>query len=255
MTANRLTKYTTLYFLSIAGVVLQAQHISAKEVDFNGGGFGIEFFTKVAGERTLTIENVIFNGFGDQPLTETQVVDVDIDIDWPAYDVSLFYRWGRIKIGWLPTSLIHDDNYREYVAQYNQPFGAWPLGRYDVSAEFINLFYLEVLGMKTRNMLASLAMRLDNAEIEGDLLTIKYPFGDEWFQSPIILNREEVDEEFLVLSLGPKIRYDLKTIHVLDTTLEYFRRAGLDISVLWDIPMDNSDFEGYAVNISLGLEF
>lgn len=255
MTANRLTKYTTLYFLSIAGIVLQGGHVSAMEVDFSGTGFGIEFFAKVAGERTLTIENVTFSGRGDQPLTETQVLDVDVDIDWPDYDVSLFYRWDRIKIGWIPTSLIHDDNYREYVAYYNQPFGAWPLGRYDVSAEFINLFYLEVLGLKARNMLASLAMRLDKAEIEGDLSTIKYPFGDEWFRSPIILDREKVDEDFLVLSIGPKISYDLKTINVLDTTLEYFRQAGLDIFVLWDIPMDNTDFEGYAVNISLALEF
>ena len=228
----------------------------AEEIDLGDRGFGIEFFTSVAGKRTFTIDSVTFNGRGDQPLTESQTLNVDIELDNPAYDIVLFYRFWRLKVGWIPTSLIHDDDYRGNAAQYNQPFGAWPLGQYEISTEFVNLLYLEVLGLKARNMFANVALRLDNAEVKGEFRTIKYPFGDEWFQSPIVLSREQVDEDFLLLSLGPKVGYDLKSIDLLnESVLRPFNKAGLDISAFFDIPIGYSDFKGYSVNISLALEF
>jgi hypothetical protein len=105
-------------------------------------------------------------------------------------------------------------------------------------------------------MFANVALRLDNAEVKGEFHTIKYPSGDEWFQSPIVLSREQVDEDFLLLSLGPKVGYDLMSIDLLNKSiLRPFDKAGLDISVLFDIPMGYSDFKGYSVNISLALEF
>lgn len=250
--------HTTRIIYSLLPAVLLALAISqgyAEEMDLGDKGFGIEFFTGIA-KRTFTIDSVTFNGRGAQGLTESQTLDVEIEFDNPAYDIGIFYRFWRLKVGWIPTSLMHDDNYREIAAGYNMPFGDWPLGKYDVSTKFVNLLYLEVLGLKARYMFANLAVRLDKAEVKGELLTIKYPYADEWLRSHIVLSREQVDEDFLLLSLGPKVGFDLKSIDFLkESILSPFNKAGLDISVLFDIPIGYSDFDGYSVNISLALEF
>lgn len=251
--------HTTRIIYSLLPAVLLALAISqgyAEEMDMGDKGFGIEFFTGIAGKRTFTIDSAIFNGIGYQSLTESQTLDVEIELNNPAYDIGIFYRFWRLKVGWIPTSLIHDDNYRRTAAWYNKDFGAWPLGKYDVSAKFVNLLYLEMLGLKARNMFANLAVRLDKAEVKGELRTIKYPYADEWLQSHIVLSREQVDEDFLLLSLGPKVGFDLKSIDFLqESILSPFNKAGLDISVLFDIPIGYSNFYGYSANISLALEF
>jgi hypothetical protein len=230
----------------------------AEEIELGDYGFGIEFFTKLDGKRTLTYKDVTFNGRGSGNLAETQTVDLDIDIDYPGYEIALFYRIRklRLKIGWIPTSSLHNDNHRGIAAKYNQQYGDWPLGLYDIDAQFFNLIYLEMLNLKARNMFVNLALRIDNAKIKGELSTIKYPDGDEWFQAPVVLNQEKINEDFILISVGPKIGYDLKNIDILSKSiLSPFKKAGLDISAFYDFSPDYSDLSGYLLNCSLALEF
>ncbi|MBU1627634.1 hypothetical protein KKB18_09730 [bacterium] len=109
--------------------------------------------------------------------------------------------------------------------------------------------------MKAKQAYFNLAFRLDWAQISGKSQTYKYPSGDEWYQSPIILDEKKIDEKFAILSLGTKITLDLKEFETFKDPLRYFQKLGLDVSVLWDMSIGYTGYEGYSINISLAAEF
>ncbi len=225
--------------------------------DLSKNGFGVEFVTCVVGNSTFTREALTFNGKGNQPLTESQIVDVKFNIDRPSYDIGIFYRIKRFKFGIIPTSLIHNTKTTITDIPYNYKFEdkTWTLGHNEINADFYNVMYGEYYGMKAKLALFNLAYRLDWAQISGKSQTYKYPYGDEWYQSPTVLDEKTFDKKFAILSLGPKMTIDLKDIDIFKDPLKYFQKLGLDLSLLWDLPIGNTAYEGYSVTISLASEF
>ncbi|MBU0702127.1 hypothetical protein KKE26_12695 [bacterium] len=62
---------------------------STNDVVLGKNGVGVEFFNQAGGNSTFIREAVTFNGRGDQPLTETQIVDVKFNIGRPSYDMGV----------------------------------------------------------------------------------------------------------------------------------------------------------------------
>ncbi len=218
--------------------------------------FGIEFFTYPIYEKRVTQNDVTFDGHGSDGITQSETVDLKIDLDNPGYDIGLFYRIDRIKLGWIPTSLLHDKTYRGVAAEYDLEWGPWPLGIYEIDTNFMNLLYLDLSALKAKKVTGNLLVRLDRAEIKGELSVIKYPSGDEWHQAPIVLGCDGSDEDFYIISVGPKFGINLKSMALLSQSiLAPFEDAGLDISAFYDLPLGTSDYQGYSVNVSLALAF
>jgi len=235
---------------------------------------GFEFFNRVAGNSTFTHGDQTFNGKGTPPLSESQTIDLKFDIDRPTYDIGLFYSKGRYKTGIIPTQIFIRKRKTIIIdIPYHQPFGAWTLGHNKFNTDIYTVLYGEIYNfsfLKSNNsnqdLVGSLAFRLDWAKVSGKLQTYKYPNGSEWFQAPIVIEEKHVFNNFMILSIGPKIAINLDVnpleksdksdnFAFLKAPLSIFSKLGLNASALWDIPIGYTGYDGYSINISLGAQF
>ncbi len=216
--------------------------------------FGIEFWGS-SFKRIFIKENIPFNGriCHDSTCTsydpETQIKDANINVKYPSYDIGIFYRFKRLKIGWIATafykkSLLSEDYlYYNFITEDNKRS---ELAGYSLNIKAYNIAYLECYGLRVfdsnnSNIYANLVLRIDHYKLGGEFVTYKFPFGFEWGKPNIIIERKKIDETFTLLSIGPKMAFDFKLNRLLDNNpLMYFR--GVDLAITFDVPIGLKDF-------------
>lgn len=216
--------------------------------------FGIEFWGS-SFKRTFIKENLTFNGriCHDSTCTsydtETQIKDANINVKYPSYDVGIFYRFKRLKIGWIATAFYKKSLLSEDFLDYNfitNDNKKSELAGYSLNIKAYNIAYLEYYGLKVfdsnnSNIFANLVLRIDHYKLGGEFVTYKFPFGFEWGRPHVIIERKKIDETFIMLSVGPKMAFDFKINRLLDNNpLMYFR--GVDLAVTFDVPIGLKDF-------------
>lgn len=231
---------------------------------------GVEFMVTPSSKKTFKSNGAItFTGYGsssdggDLQWFEEQNKRVEIETKYREYDLGIFYRIKRFKLGWIPTAFNSRNNSNGFLTYdfVTSDGKSAILGGYKFDTKRLNLGYLEIYGFKVRdignsNLFANVSARLDRYKIKGEYVSYKFPYGDEWNQPPIILDTNSFDNSLYLLSIGPKMAIDFNTLsQVANNPFSYFK--GVDLLVLFDIPIGNNNFdvEGYSFVGSLVLEF
>jgi len=212
---------------------------------------GIEFYGSASTKRIFKYNGITFSGIKTDSLGQSYYVDPkiansELEAKYPFYDIGIFFRYEFLKIGWLPTAKFREKFITDHWLTYNEE-PEYRLSGFDIEIETFNLFYFEIYGLKVNdieksNIYANLVARFDKINISGSLLTYKYPFGDEWYQEPIVIHDEKIKDKFILLSIGPKISFDFKTNNILgNNPLKYFK--GVDLLVSFDVPLKDSKYK------------
>jgi len=264
MNKNIILNFMIVILLLSFNINVSSQNNTSEDDRLKNRTLGFEFWTNIKTQKSFTYEAVKFPGEGEG-FKEMQREDIKIDPDPSSYDVGIFYRYKKIKVGWIVTATsktkYHKNDFIKY--RFNYEGRERNIGGYDLDITRFNLGYFEFYGLRSQNMntYISALLRFDHVNIKGNINTYKYPFGDEWYvpEHELIVHHEKLNEKIFSLSIGPKIAYDLSDITKSIPEGSIFRHfKGLELSFLIDAYLgspDKFDIKGNQTLISFLLEF